>query len=132
MGHWVLIIKPKDGLVEFFDSLGCNKEELDKLRIYGATLNFNEERVQGEMSTSCGLFCLYVAFWRLCNLDLSLKEVFSNLFSQNFKENEILVHNFYSKYTETWKEMTVQGLMTKNKSESSRKHTIYQDITKIW
>ena len=90
----MLIIKVCPDTVEIFDSLRSEEEEVKIFQIYGSRILFNETKVQGPESTKCGLFCIYVAFWRLTNLDLSFMEVMSDLFSNSFKRNDQLVDKF--------------------------------------
>ena len=96
VGHWLLIIRTEPDIVELFDSLGCNGEDLEILKRYGVKIKFNETRVQGPDSKNCGIFCLYVAFWRLANIDQTFSEALADLFSKNFSNNDKLVLDFLS------------------------------------
>ena len=91
-------MKPRVGVVEFFDSLGTSPNDLEYLKCFGKTVHYNETRVQGLTSTNCGLFCLYVAFMRLVDIDLPYKEVMSDLFSKDFEKNDRLVMRFFETY----------------------------------
>ena len=99
VGHWILIIRPKPGMIEVFDSLGCTKQDLlPELKHFGYSLLFNETRVQALGSTSCGAFCLYTAFWRLVNIDRTFSQVLTDIYTNNFEENEETVMEFKKKY----------------------------------
>lgn len=98
-GHWILIIKPEPGTIEVFDSLGADRDNLiQRLSKLGNKIIFNESRVQATGTKTCGLFCLYVAFWRLCDLDLSFEEVMKNIFFSDMIKNEALVEEFSQTY----------------------------------
>ena len=82
-----------------FDSLGANQDNIiSSLGRLGNRIVFNESRVQAVGSKTCGLFCLYVAFWRLCDLDLSFEEVIKNIFYSDTSKNEALVQDFLQTY----------------------------------
>ena len=97
IGHYLLIIQ-SDDIVELFDSLGAKPSDINKIEKFGPTVQFNSKPVQGTDSTFCGQFCLFVAFNRLLDFDLTLSEVLSDLFSANLQDNDKLVQNFYEKY----------------------------------
>ena len=97
IGHWVLIVQGDD-IVEFFDSLGAKSTDVNKVKKFGPTVQFNKDPVQGKNSTFCGQFCLFVAFNRLLDFDLTFSEVLSDLFSANLQKNDNIVLEFYDKY----------------------------------
>ena len=94
VGHWILIIKSENGLLEVFDSLGAKEEDVECMSRLAEKCQFNETAVQAPNSESCGLFCLYTAFWRLSDFDLSFGAVLAQLFSKNLEENEHIVKEF--------------------------------------
>jgi len=93
-GHWILIIKPEDDLLEIFDSLGTKEEDVEHMKSLAARCQFNNTRFQSPNSKSCGLFCLYTAFWRISDIDLPYGEVLSELFSPDPEKNEQIVKDF--------------------------------------
>ena len=98
VGHWILIIKPNNQLLEVFDSLGAKKEDVEHMSSLAERCQFNNTRFQSPDSESCGLFCLYTAFWRISDLDLSFGDVMSELFSKNPEENEHMVKEFQKEW----------------------------------
>lgn len=98
VGHWLLILQPNTECVEFFDSLGGNGRSLKRLRKYSPVVLFNESRVQGHSSQNCGLFCVYVAYWRLLNIDQTFSESMADIFTTNFAINDNIVVDFMADY----------------------------------
>ena len=99
VGHWLLIMQPNIKCVEIFDSLGGNGRSLKRLRRYSSVVLFNETRVQGPDSQKCGLFCVYVAYWRLLNIDQTFSEAMADIFTTNFAKNDNIVADFMAEYS---------------------------------
>jgi hypothetical protein len=98
IGHWILLLRPTLEKIEVFDSLGSSKKNLYAFRIYGKRLVFNQTRVQARGTKTCGLFCLYVAFFRLIDLDLPFSKILNSIFKTDMNQNERKVQEFESKY----------------------------------
>ena len=99
IGHWILICKAEPAIVEIFNSLGATDQDISAVKNLAEKVQFNDTAVQGTKSIKCGEFCIYVAFYRLLDFDLSLKEVLSDLFTNNYEKNDMIVSNFSKKYT---------------------------------
>ena len=85
--------------MEIFNSLGATDQDIRAVKNLATKVQYNDTAVQGTKSIKCGEFCLYVAFYRLLDFDLSLKEVLSDLFTDNYERNDEIVSNFSKKYT---------------------------------
>jgi hypothetical protein len=92
------VIRPSLDKIEVFDSLGSSKKDLHVFKGHGKKLIFNKSRVQATGTKTCGLFCLYVAFCRLTDLDLPFSEILNNIFKSDLNLNERQVQEFESKY----------------------------------
>lgn len=90
--HWITLFI--DSIPEHFDPLG--HEPIPTLKNYlivnGPRFIVNTKRVQGYVSNSCGLFCLFYSYFRCRNY--SYLDVM-NMFSDNLTVNEFVVSCFY-------------------------------------
>lgn len=91
--HWVSIYFPVNSQAEFFDSLGkCpsfySNYILDFL-IENSSNGFvyNHKRIQKPFSSSCGLYCLYFAYFRCRNV--SFQNILNVFSSSNSVGNDI-------------------------------------------
>lgn len=91
--HWLVLFMDND-LCEHFDSAGFPPRQ--DFEVYltakGPDYLYNTERVQHVDSNTCGLFCLFYAYFR-CR-GFSMLEIMS-MFSENLLINEVLVKTFY-------------------------------------
>lgn len=98
--HWCVIYKSDDsGEVQFFDSLGLpyyyyGNEIIEFLRCNSSFVRYNVRPVQSNSSISCGMFCLYFIYNRLCKINYD--NVIA-MFSNNKFKNDILVHDFVTR-----------------------------------
>ena len=91
--HWITLFMQQNP--EHFDSLGL--EPIDPIKSYlifnGPNYLYNTKRVQSYATNSCGMFCLFYAYFRCRNY--SFKEVM-NMFNDNMIVNEFVVNSFYN------------------------------------
>ena len=64
--HWVTFYFPRDGLNEFFDSLGKTPEHYDAgfENILKKPYLMNTNQIQDSSSDICGLYCIYYVMYR--------------------------------------------------------------------
>ena len=95
--HWVLIFRSHKDTVEIFNSLGFNN--LAPLRPYlkfnfKTHLTYNNTPVQLSTSSTCGLYVIYFAIFRLLNLDQSFQDIMDEFFCTDLSVNENKVTKF--------------------------------------
>lgn len=95
--HWLLILRSHTDSVEIFNSLGF--KNLDEIRPYlkfnfKAHLSYNNTAVQLGTTSSCGLYCIYFAIFRLLNLDQPFDEFLDEIFCNDLRTNENKVAQF--------------------------------------
>jgi len=95
--HWFVIFRSHKDSIEIFNSLG--NENLNQLKPYlkfkfKARLFYNNTQVQLSTSSSCGLYCIYFAIFRLLNIDQPLDEILDEIFCTNLNQNENKVEKF--------------------------------------
>jgi hypothetical protein len=95
--HWLLIFRSHLDTVEIFNSLGFTN--LDDIRPYlkfnfKAHLSYNNTAVQLSTTSSCGLYCIYFAVFRILNLDQPFDEVLDEIFCNDLHTNENKVAQF--------------------------------------
>lgn len=95
--HWVVIFRSHKDCLEIFNSLGY--KNISKLRPYlkfnfKATIIYNNTAVQKSTSSSCGLYSIYFAIFRLLNLDQSFEEILDEIFVSDLETNENKVSRF--------------------------------------
>jgi hypothetical protein len=95
--HWITFLRSENDTLEIFNSLGmASIESIKPYLNFKKRLNivFNEEKFQGNDSTSCGFFCIYFIVHRLLNLDMSFDHTLEHIFSSDYEINETRVVNF--------------------------------------
>jgi len=95
--HWLVIFRSHKDSIEIFNSLGYSN--ILNLRPYlkfnfKATIYYNNTPVQKSTSSSCGLYCIYFAIYRLLNLDQSFEEIMDEIFTSDLETNENKVLKF--------------------------------------
>ena len=90
--HWIAVFI--DTICEHFDSAGFKPSPSFEqyLIIHGPKYLYNKERVQAFKSDTCGLFCLFYAYFRCRGHTFA---DIMNMFSDNLKLNEALVKTFF-------------------------------------
>ena len=95
--HWFCLCNI-DGNVELFDSLSSSKEFVKSLSLESVAedtiVAFNITPVQSTDSKLCGAMCLYYAFVRFLNPELSLQEIIDEYFYEDLALNDDLVRTF--------------------------------------
>ena len=90
--HWIVIFM--DSVPEHFDSSG--QAPIERIHSYlianGPLFYANRERVQDFYSNSCGLFCLFFAYFK--SRGYTFADIMS-MFSSNLVINENIVQTFY-------------------------------------
>ena len=76
------------------DSLGTSQEYVTENVPFRGSCQFNQTKLQGDNSNSCGEFCLYYIVQRLHNLDLSYQEFMDDFFSLDTDVNEENIQTF--------------------------------------
>lgn len=91
--HWIALFI--NNIPEHFDSLGYQpiKYLENYLIVNGPNFIVNTKRVQNYTSNSCGMFCLFYAYFR-CR-GYSFNEIM-HMFSDNLILNEFVVQSFYN------------------------------------
>lgn len=86
--HWRLVLLINNE-IQFFDSCGSTEEVVQSFLQFHRSFVcvFNETPVQPLNSTTCGEFCIYFAFKRLQNKDLSFKSCINAVFSSDLNKN---------------------------------------------
>ena len=94
--HWISLIRPHHKQIEIFDSLGTDMNKLTPYLHFNSKIQieYNMEPFQKSSSSSCGYFAVTFLYERLFNLDLSFKELLSEIFSSNLEINEKTVIDF--------------------------------------
>lgn len=92
--HWMTLFL--DSTPEFFDSLGKGAsfygDIQDFLICHGPQYLCNTQRIQKHGTSSCGIYCLYYAFYKCCGFTM---DNIMNNFTNNLSMNERIVNNFY-------------------------------------
>jgi hypothetical protein len=83
----------KEGYGDYFCSYGISPAKVfsEYLNRVCVDWNFNVKRVQGEIATTCGQYCVFFLFCRAKGLSLAK---FMSLFSSKFSENDEIVTAF--------------------------------------
>ena len=91
--HWVAIFINKEGYGDYFCSYGVSPRHEFRtfLNKNCFSWNFNRKRLQGDLSTTCGQYCVFFIFCR--NLGLPMYK-FLSLFTHNHDENDEIVTAF--------------------------------------
>ncbi len=94
--HWVAFYFPLRGPAEYFDPAGHTPERYNRrfsniLLVNGLSYVYNTDRLQSQLSTMCGAYCLFYGMWR-CR-GLSMGDILNEL-SSDHGHNERTVHDF--------------------------------------
>lgn len=94
--HWVCMKLDKNQC-EFFDSLGrapyfYHDHWHTLLLKIGGTYLYNNQRVQGHMSTVCGHYCIFYILQHLCGA--SFQSILNKFDKVNYKYNDAFVLQF--------------------------------------
>ena len=91
--HWVAIFINKEGYGDYFCSYGTSPSRMFVDFLDGNTVSWfsNEKCLQGDVSTTCGQYCVFFLFCRAKGLPMSK---FLSLFSSNYSENDAIVTAF--------------------------------------
>ena len=95
--HWVTIFVPRIGKIEYFDSYGRPPDDskiMDFIKINGGEWDFNDKRIQGVQTITCGKFCVLYIAYRSVGIS---KKYFLNLFTNNLDQNEMLINHLFNK-----------------------------------
>lgn len=96
-GHWIVIGRPHKGILELFNSLGC--ESIAAIKPYlqfpfRSEIIYNNSPVQLPTSSTCGLYCIFFAVHRYFNLDIPFEELIEEIFTSDLNKNENMVVKF--------------------------------------
>ena len=94
--HWLCLIRTFNNNYEIFDSLGCQLSVIKPhLKFKKAVYFYNTNAFQELTSSTCGLFALYYLIHRMMNLQLSYRDLLSEIFCENKQKNENEVMDFF-------------------------------------
>ena len=95
--HWIVLHHTSNHFIEHFDSIGRKpKDDInDFLFQKKLTYIYNNKRLQSFYSKTCGLFCLFYSYYSSRNE--GMVEILKR-FGNSYKENEVIVINFYKEY----------------------------------
>jgi len=102
--HWVAVHLESDGCAVYFDSQGLPPYGLISdfiTRNWNGRLDYNDRRLQGYGSASCGQYCLYYLFHK--NRGIPLKKILSVFCDDTFVNDCVVadwVNDRYSLRTE--------------------------------
>lgn len=95
--HWIAVYLTNNGNAIYFDSYGLPPivhQHHQRVTMNSRNYKWNTKRLQSFNSSVCGQYC--VMFLHYMSRGYSL-EKFCNLFSNDCKNNDMIVQNFYSK-----------------------------------
>ena len=99
-GHWIVLFISDNDQVEIFDSLA--KELSDRhinivnfVKRLNKVYVFSNKRIQSSLSTKCGWFCLYYAYFRCRNI--LFNSILNHFCGTNLELNDKIVIDFYRK-----------------------------------
>ncbi|KAM7287659.1 hypothetical protein ISCGN_031350 [Ixodes scapularis] len=99
--HWVLFyVCPKDNAISYFDSFGMIPIHEEFYDFIGGAASFfySKKRIQGTLSHTCGLYCLYVGALLCCGVPL--RECIKTFSASDYRRNDthisILVRKQFS------------------------------------
>jgi len=90
--HWVSIFKPFKGPTEYFDSFALGpwiKQEI--IDFLPELFLYNGKRLQSEISTACGQYCIYFIFKRARGY--SMREILSEFDTSSHLQNDFKVNH---------------------------------------
>ena len=90
--HWVVILKPQEGIIEFFDSLGKNPNhysaEIESfLYLQDSKYKYSTKRIQGNQPV-CGNYCILYSYLRCGGMNM---ENILELFTSDLSINDSMV-----------------------------------------
>lgn len=89
--HWVAVFINKEGYGDYFCSYGLPPVFPNFMDKNCYDWNFNQKRIQGTFSTTCGQYCVFFLFCRAKGLPMYK---FMSLFTSNYHENDSIVTAF--------------------------------------
>lgn len=97
--HWIALVRTHGSEYQLFNSLGCKFETIEPwLKFKKPIYSYNKEAFQLPTTNTCGLYCLYFIVHRMMSLELSYKELLSEIFEINTEKNEHLVRTFWTEF----------------------------------
>ena len=97
--HWVAFYATGRGPLEYFDSYGykpLNKHFSDYVKENFRKHTYNKKRLQGELSTTCGQYCLSFLFYR--SLGISMDDFTKKFSANDYHENDHKVQDIVEYY----------------------------------
>lgn len=97
--HWVTLIHNSDNNYEVFDSLGTKFPVIQPyLKFPSAQYEYNTNAFQLSKSSTCGFYAIYFLVNRMMNIDMSYRDLLSDIFEINKSANEKLVLEFFNEF----------------------------------
>jgi hypothetical protein len=98
--HWIAIIRTEKKCIEIFNSLGY--KSLTSLAPYlpfkrKIKLEYNEDQFQPDLSSNCGLFCIFFIIKRILSFDVSYSALLEDIFVKNKDKNDQKVTKYCQK-----------------------------------
>lgn len=96
--HWIVLFIASEHEVEIFDSLCTSPEKNNKyihafVNMFDVVIKNAGKQLQDVESDSCGLFCVYYAYYR-CKGGLTMQQIVDDRFSDDALLNECKVVAF--------------------------------------
>ena len=99
-GHWIVIFISDNDQVEIFDSFAKKISDrhaniLNFVMRLNKSYVYSNKRIQSTISTKCGWFCLYFAYFRCRNISFS--SILNQFCDSDLDLNDKIVIEFYRK-----------------------------------
>lgn len=97
--HWVSMYVDRAGKGWYFDSYGLPPiipQHITMLRRNCKFFRYNVKQLQSDSSDVCGQFCIVFLHFMSCGFGVAR---FNNIFSDNMRENDRIVREYYNAYT---------------------------------